>query len=248
MAGIGMQLRRRLTPEEKLDNAKKAKVAKETEYKRRESRPFLKYPGKVIYHTEMVDVAFCSDKLLTKANESADLMIIGFDLEWPFSFQTGPGKVAVIQISPDLTDCYVFHVSNMKNLPKALSEFLAHDKVRLTGNNIKNDVRKLARDFAGFNVEKMIDNCIDLGVMANTILPTTQRWSLEKLVDHLLDLKINKDKKIRQSKWHIIPLSNAQKKYAAIDAYVSLCSELFSILFTKKTTFFRHLYCSIKNY
>ncbi|CAH2011055.1 unnamed protein product [Acanthoscelides obtectus] len=170
----------------------------------------------------MIDIAYCSDKLLTKANESADVLIIGFDLEWPFSFQTGPGNVAVIQISPDLTNCYIFHISRLKKLPKGLSEFLAHDNVRLTGNNIKNDVRKLARDFVGFNVDKMIDNCIDLGVMANTILPTTQRWSLEKLVDRLLDLKINKDKKVRQSKWHIIPLSNAQKQYAAIDAYASL--------------------------
>lgn len=33
-------------------------------------------------------------------------------------------------------------------------------------------------------------------------------------------MRINKDKKVRMSKWHVIPLSREQKVYAAIDAYV----------------------------
>ena len=64
-------------------------------------------------------------------------MVVGFDMEWSFSFQTGPDRTAVIQISPDLNICYILHVSKFKNLPKSLSEFLAHPNVRLTGNNIK---------------------------------------------------------------------------------------------------------------
>lgn len=63
--------------------------------------------------------------------------MLGFDMEWPFSYQTGPGKTAVIQISPDLTTCYILHVSELKNLPKSLSELLIHPKVRLSGVNIK---------------------------------------------------------------------------------------------------------------
>lgn len=35
-------------------------------------------------------------------------------------------------------------------------------------------------------------------------------------------MRINKDKKVRNSKWHIIPLSKEQLEYAAIDAYASL--------------------------
>lgn len=61
---------------------------------------------------------------------------MGFDLEWPFSFQTGPGKTAVIQISPDLQTCFIFQVSQLKNLPKSISELLAHPKVRVSGVNI----------------------------------------------------------------------------------------------------------------
>lgn len=42
------------------------------------------------------------------------------------------------------------------------------------------------------------------------------------MIQYFLQLKmcINKDKKVRMSKWHIIPLSKEQKKYAATDAYV----------------------------
>lgn len=63
--------------------------------------------------------------------------VVGFDMEWPFSFVNGPGKTAVIQISPTLDDCYIFHVSNLKKLPATLIQFLTHQKVRLTGINIK---------------------------------------------------------------------------------------------------------------
>ncbi|XP_074027293.1 WRN RecQ like helicase [Leptinotarsa decemlineata] len=222
-------LRRQLTPEEKADQTKKLKLEKdklETEaaskIKRAALRPFIKYQGKIFYHTELIDMAMVCDNLLKKVSESEELLVVGFDLEWPFDFQSGSGRTAVIQISPDLNTCYILHVSKIKYLPKSLSDFLEHDKVRLTGNNVKNDARKLARDFTGVNGDKLVQNCIDLGVLANSILPTTHRWSLEKLVNYLLDLRINKSKMVRNSKWHIIPLSPAQQKYAAIDSHVSL--------------------------
>ncbi|CAG9813281.1 unnamed protein product [Phaedon cochleariae] len=227
MESTGRVLRRRLTPAERDEKLKRKQTEKcepdAAEVKRaRILRPFIKYNGKVNYYTEMIDIAMISDELLKKAESSTDLLIVGFDLEWPFSFVTGTERTAVAQISIDLKNCYILHVSKFKNLPKGLSEFLIHPNVRITGNNIKNDVRKLARDFPGFDGDKMVENCIDLGVLANSILPTKQRWSLEKLVNHLLNLRISKDKKIRNSSWNKIPLSTAQQKYAALDAYASL--------------------------
>lgn len=76
-------------------------------------------------------------------NSHDNELVIGFDMEWPFSFQTGPGKTALIQISPNLDIAYLLHVSGIKNLPANLCEFLAHPKVRLTGNNIKKWVKFL---------------------------------------------------------------------------------------------------------
>lgn len=107
-------------------------------------------------------------------------------MEWPFSFQTGPGKSAVIQLCADITECYVFHVSNLKKLPVALLELLQNPKILLHGVNIKNDCRKLSRDFPEANGDQMIERCRDLGVWSNDVLDTSGRWSLERLVSEVV--------------------------------------------------------------
>lgn len=66
-----------------------------------------------------------------------ELFVVGFDMEWPFNFVDGPGKTAVIQISSSFTECIILHVSALKTIPKSLTEFLKHPKVRLAGVNIK---------------------------------------------------------------------------------------------------------------
>lgn len=58
-------------------------------------------------------------------------------MEWPFTFTTGPGRTAVIQLCAGLDICYVFHVYNLKKLPASLIQLLIHDKVCLHGVNIK---------------------------------------------------------------------------------------------------------------
>ncbi|KAK9759136.1 3prime-5prime exonuclease [Popillia japonica] len=216
-----MVLRKRLSAEERAKQKEEAELLKENK-PILDERPFIEYNGKVKYFTTQIDCAVWCDTLLNQAIQTEDLFIMGFDIEWPFSFQTGSGKTAVIQISPSLNECFIFHVSTLKNLPKSLTELLAYEKVRLTGVNIKNDIRKLSRDFSGIDVEKVITNCIDVGILANNIHNPGARWSMERLVNHFFDLRINKNKKVRQSKWHIMPLSQEQLTYAAIDAYASL--------------------------
>lgn len=62
---------------------------------------------------------------------------IGFDMEWPFTFTTGPGRTAVIQLCANVDLCYIFHVSELKKLPASLVILLTHDKVCLHGVNVK---------------------------------------------------------------------------------------------------------------
>lgn len=107
-------------------------------------------------------------------------------MEWPFSYSTGPGKSSVIQLCADVTECYVLHLSNLKKLPVALLELLTHPKILLHGVNIKNDCRKLSRDFPEANGDKMIERCRDLGVWSNDVLDTSGRWSLERLVSEIV--------------------------------------------------------------
>ncbi|XP_018569688.1 Werner Syndrome-like exonuclease [Anoplophora glabripennis] len=216
------RLRPRLTSAEKEEQAKRTELEKQQLQADFENRPFIQFNGNLKYHADLIDCALICDNLLEAANKSKDVMVLGFDMEWPFSFKTGSGRTAVIQISPDLNVCYILHVSQLKNLPRSLNELLIHPNIRLAGNNVKNDVRKLARDYVGFDSDRLIENCIDIGVFANSVLPVTQRWSLEKLVDYVLQMRIDKNKKVRMSKWHKFPLSVDQQKYAAIDAYASL--------------------------
>lgn len=65
------------------------------------------------------------------------LVPIAFDMEWPFSFKTGPGKSAVIQICAEENVCYIFQLTNLKKLPAALVQLLKHKRVRLHGVNVK---------------------------------------------------------------------------------------------------------------
>lgn len=70
-------------------------------------------------------------------HESNEMIPIAFDMEWPFTFQTGPGKTAVLQLCSNIDVCYVLHIANLKKLPAALVQLLTHDKVCLHGVNIK---------------------------------------------------------------------------------------------------------------
>ena len=88
--------------------------------------------------------------------------------------------------------------------------------------SIFSDFRKLARDFPEAKAEIMIEQCIDLSTWYNELNNSSGRKSMEKLVAQVLNLRINKDKSVRMSKWNVLPLSDSQKLYAAIDVYVSL--------------------------
>ncbi|XP_011503161.1 PREDICTED: Werner Syndrome-like exonuclease, partial [Ceratosolen solmsi marchali] len=182
------------------------------------------FKGIIDYVSDFYDCAKVCDSLLTEVENKTDLIVpVGFDLEWPFSFQTGSGKTALVQICLSEAVCYLLHVYNIQKLPASFIALLSHPKVKLVGVNIKNDIWKLTRDFKEFPGQKVVDNnCLDCGTYANKILKRSCRWSLEKLTAYLLEKHINKDPSVRRSKWHIHPLNSAQKLYAATDAFVSL--------------------------
>ncbi|KAH8243668.1 hypothetical protein KR032_009211 [Drosophila birchii] len=183
--------------------------------------PFIKYNGAIKYYTENQDIAASADDVMQWVEkQKEDVVPMAFDMEWPFSFQTGPGKSSVIQICVDEKCCYVYQLSNLKKLPAALVALINHPKVRLHGVNIKADFRKLARDFPEVSAEPLIEKCVDLGVWCNEICETGGRWSLERLANFIAKKAMDKSKKVRMSKWHVIPLDENQLMYAAIDVYI----------------------------
>ncbi|XP_012252541.2 Werner Syndrome-like exonuclease [Athalia rosae] len=184
----------------------------------------IHFKGSINYANTFGDCAMACDDLLQQIKKTADPIVpIGFDLEWPFSWKTGSGKTALAQICMDYKICHLLHIYELKALPAAFVELLSHPKVKLVGVNIKNDVWKLGRDFKDFPAQKVVENnCFDCGKFANETLNRSCRWSMANLTAYLLRKEISKDPKVRQSKWHIQPLSDQQKSYAATDAYVSL--------------------------
>ncbi|KRG01020.1 uncharacterized protein Dmoj_GI24264, isoform C [Drosophila mojavensis] len=82
------------------------------------------------------------------------------------------------------------------------------------------DFRKLARDFPEVAAEPLIEKCVDLGVWCNEVCETGGRWSLERLANFIAKKAMDKSKKVRMSKWHVIPLDENQLMYAAIDVYI----------------------------
>ncbi|KAK2582974.1 hypothetical protein KPH14_009026 [Odynerus spinipes] len=185
----------------KEDTEQKAAVKREPHIS---SLPEILFTGKINYASNFYDCAMICDDIIQEIEQHKDDIVpIGFDLEWPFSFQTGSGKTALAQICHNESVCHLLHVYSLDKLPAAFVVLLTHPKVRLVGVNIKNDIWKLGRDFKHFPAKKVVEeNCIDC------------------------EKKINKNPKVRRSKWHIQPLSEAQKIYAATDAYVSLLTYL----------------------
>ncbi|XP_061402379.1 3'-5' exonuclease-like [Musca vetustissima] len=183
---------------------------------------FVKYRGAIKYYTDGNEIAEASDSLIqfVEKQPGDGLVPIAFDMEWPFSFKTGPGKSAVIQICADEKCCYIFQLTNLKKLPAALVALLKHKRVRLHGVNVKNDFRKLGRDFPEINSDDLIVNGLDLGVWCNEVCETGGRWSLDRLANYVVEKAIDKNKKVRMSKWHVIPLDEDQLMYAAIDVYI----------------------------
>uniref|UniRef100_A0A336MTB5 3'-5' exonuclease n=1 Tax=Culicoides sonorensis TaxID=179676 RepID=A0A336MTB5_CULSO len=160
---------------------------------------YLSYENKIYYLSEYDEIRNAAQEILDWLNNIKEdgQIPVGFDMEWPFSYQTGPYKTALIQFSFSLDVCYLFQVWKLDTLPKSLVELIHHEKLLLHGICIKNDIRKLGRDFPNVgSVDKLVANCCDL------------------------ETGINKDKAVRASQWDKM-LSEEQKIYAAIDVYAS---------------------------
>lgn len=186
--------------------------------------PMVSYEGKIHYLSDFYEIAEAFEGLIkqveAEAGDENEMIGVAFDMEWTFSFQTGPEKTSLIQVCVDVDECFLFHLPLIKKIPASLAIFLSHPRVRLHGVNIKNDLRKLERDFPNIKAGPMIDNCIDLGVWYNEVFNSSGRWSMERLVLQTLRQRIDKSRHVRMSKWHIHPLSANQQKYAAIDVFV----------------------------
>ncbi|CAL1532666.1 unnamed protein product [Lymnaea stagnalis] len=188
-----------------------------------QSMPLLSFKGSITYSYHYSDCAcICQDILSSLHHE--DKNIIGFDMEWPASYQKGfTDKTALIQLCVSEDSCFLFHVAAMCSVPKPLIDLILNPCVILVGLNITSDLWKLERDF-DVRVKPAIDrgSVCELGIMANKKLKSSERWDLDGLCRNVLRHRLDKDRNLRCGNWADVPLNDMQKNYAASDALASL--------------------------
>ncbi|XP_077000804.1 bifunctional 3'-5' exonuclease/ATP-dependent helicase WRN isoform X2 [Tamandua tetradactyla] len=177
--------------------------------------PFLEFTGSIVYSYEASDCSFLSEDISMSLSDGD---VIGFDMEWPPMYNKGTlGRVALIQLCVSENKCYLFHISSMSVFPQALKVLLENEAIKKAGVGIEGDQWKLLRDF-----DIKLKSFVELTDVANEKLKSTETWSLNGLVKHLLSKQLLKDKSVRCSNWSNFPLTEDQKLYAATDAYAGL--------------------------
>lgn len=144
--------------------------------------------------------------------------VVGIDTETRPSFRKGQSnKVALLQVSTGDV-CFLFRL-NMIGIPDSIVRLLENPSVRKIGLSLKDDIRTLHHR-TEFNQQA----CIELQEYVKTFGITDN--SLQKIYAILFGHKISKSQRL--SNWEADVLSDAQKLYAATDAWA--CYNIYSLL------------------
>lgn len=147
-----------------------------------------------------------------------DQLVVGIDTETRPSFKKGLSHVvALLQVSTEDV-CFLFRL-NMLGMPDALIRFLENPAVKKIGLSLKDDFMALRRRTA-FTPQA----CIELQDFVKPF--GIQDKSLQKIYAILFTKRISKSKRL--SNWEADVLSDAQKLYAATDAWA--CYNIYSLL------------------
>jgi len=148
----------------------------------------------------------------------ADSKILGFDTETKPSFRKGiKHRVSLIQLAND-KKAWLFRI-NKTGIPRELSGLLSDENIIKAGVAIHDDLRFL-RNIRKFEPAGFIDlqtYVKDFGIRSS---------GLKKLAAIVLGIRISKRQQV--SDWESGQLSEAQKVYAATDAWV--CHQIYKRL------------------
>ncbi len=138
--------------------------------------------------------------------------VIGFDTETRPSFKKGKiNRVALLQLST-AEQAFLFRLNKI-GLPAAIRRLLSDPNILKPGVAIRDDIKSL-RDLENFTPRGFIelqDHAKELGI---------QNFSLKKLAAITCGFRISKSQQL--SNWEARALSDAQRVYAATDAWVAL--------------------------
>lgn len=175
--------------------------------------PQVVFPGDIYVIDSMADVNQAV-RILRKYD------IVGFDTETKPSFKKGRmHKVALLQLSTP-NECFLFRLNKI-GMPSKLHDYLEDCSCLKVGLSVHDDFQALRRlvdiDPAGF---------VDVQDLArqNHIADI----SLQKIYAILFGERISKGQQL--SNWEIDVLSDAQQRYASIDAWA--CIRIYNHLYS----------------
>ncbi len=167
--------------------------------------PTLSFDGQIVVvdHPEQIDSA--CDELLKER-------LIGFDTESRPAFRRGVvNRIALLQLSTD-KKCYLFRLNKIR-LDKAILKILESNKITKIGLSVTGDIREL-ETLRRFRPKGFVD--LQALVPAHGI----EELSLAKIAAITLGRRISKAQRL--SNWEAVQLTEAQKLYAATDAWACL--------------------------
>lgn len=175
-----------------------------------EKLPLAEFNGKIV-------VVSAEDANYKEAIEYLNSQkIIGFDTETKpcFAAHAPKNRVALLQLAGE-ERAYIFRLQ-MIGLPKALAELLSNVGIIKVGAAVRDDINGLNR-YSKFNAGgfKDLQSIAEkFGIMEK---------SVRKMAAIILDVRVSKSQQL--SNWESSRLTEAQLKYAAIDAWV--CRQMY---------------------
>ena len=167
--------------------------------------PRAQFEGRIIVILNELDAEKAVDYLLSQN-------MIGIDTETRPSFKRGIShSVALLQVASDDT-CFLFRLNRM-GITESIKKLLEDNSVPKIGLSLHDDIRALSKrcKFTPGTFIEIQKEVKELGI---------QDMSLQKIYANIFGLKIAKNQQL--SNWEADCLSEAQKVYAATDAWACI--------------------------
>lgn len=173
--------------------------------------PMVTFPGK-IYIIDSISMVNEAVRVLRKYD------IVGFDTETRPSFRRGVvHKVALLQLSTP-NECFLFRLNKI-GMPSSLKRYLEDENKVKVGLSVHDDFNALRR-----LVEINPQGFVDMQHLA--VKSSISDISLQKIYAILFGERISKSQQL--SNWEAESLSEAQQRYASIDAWA--CINIYTYL------------------
>ncbi len=173
--------------------------------------PTCAFEGEII----VID-SYSNLNLFTEA--VAHTQVLGFDTETKPNFRKGAlNPVALLQLAT-LDTSFLIRINHIK-LPKPVVDVLENPNILKIGVAIRDDIKALQK-ISAFQPNSFLDlqkYVKEFGIEAN---------SIKKIAGIVLQSRVSKSQQLTD--WEAPNLSDAQKKYAATDAWV--CYQIYATL------------------